>query len=134
VPDNGPVGAADREEQRVFRPGGVSYLRVPASEPRRSAAFYEAVFDWTVDAERDVPRFADGTGHVIGHFMSDLPVAGEAGVLPYVFVEKVDETLQKVVAEGGEVAAQPYPEGDLWVSTFRDPAGNLIGVWQRGPR
>jgi uncharacterized protein len=71
---------------------------------------------------------------VIGHFMADLPVAGEAGVLPYVFVERVDETLEKVVAQGGEVVAQPYPEGDLWVSTFRDPAGNVIGVWQRGPR
>jgi hypothetical protein len=25
----------------------------------------------------------------------------------------------------------PYPEGDLRVATFRDPAGNVIGVWQR---
>jgi uncharacterized protein len=65
--------------------------------------------------------------------MADLPVAGEAGVLPYVFVERVDETLEKVVAQGGEVVTQPYPEGDLWVSTFRDPAGNVIGLWQRGP-
>jgi hypothetical protein len=32
--------------------------------------------------------------------MADLPVAGEAGVLPYVFVERVDETLEKVVAQG----------------------------------
>jgi uncharacterized protein len=134
VPDNGVVGAADGEEPRVFRPGGITYLRVPASEPRRSAAFYEAVFGWTVDADRDDPSFEDGTGHVIGHFMADLPVAGEAGVLPYVFVERVDETLEKVVAQGGEVVAQPYPEGDLWVATFRDPAGNVIGVWQRGPR
>jgi predicted enzyme related to lactoylglutathione lyase len=134
VPDNGVVGAADGEEPRVFRRGGISYLRVPASEPPRSAAFYEAVFGWTVDAERDDPSFEDGTGHVIGRFMADLPVAGEAGVLPYVFVERVDETLEKVVAQGGEVVAQPYPEGDLWVSTFRDPAGNVIGVWQRGPR
>jgi hypothetical protein len=34
-----------------------------------------------VDADRDDPSFEDGTGHVIGHFMADLPVAGEAGVL-----------------------------------------------------
>jgi predicted enzyme related to lactoylglutathione lyase len=47
---------------------------------------------------------------VIGHFMADLPVAGEAGVLPYVFVERVDETLEKVVAHGGEVVTPPYPE------------------------
>jgi hypothetical protein len=33
--------------------------------------------------------------------MADLPAAGEAGVLPYVFVEQLDETLEKVVAQGG---------------------------------
>jgi len=51
-----------------------------------------------VDADRDDPRFEDGSGHVIGHFMADLPVAGEAGVVPYVFVEHVDETLEQGVA------------------------------------
>lgn len=119
------------EEPRVFRLGGISYLRIPASEPRRSAAFYEAVFGWRVDADRDDPSFEDGTGHVIGHLVADLPVAGEAGVLPYVFVERVDETLEKVVTKGGKVVKQPYAEGDLRVATFRDPAGNVIGVWQR---
>jgi uncharacterized protein len=124
------VGA--EEEPRVFRRGGISYLRVPASEPPRSAAFYEAVFGWTVNVDREDPSFEDGTGHVIGHFVANLPVAGEAGVLPYVFVEHVDATLEKVVAEGGEVVTPPYPEGDLRVATFRDPAGNVIGVWQQG--
>jgi uncharacterized protein len=121
-------------ESRVFRVGGVSYLRIPASDPRRSAAFYEAVFGWNVDKERDNPSFEDGSGHVIGHFVSDLPVAGEAGVRPYIFVAGVDETLDKVVAREGEVVEAPYPEGDLWVAAFRDPAGNVVGVWQQGPR
>ena len=121
-------------ESRVFRVGGVSYLRIPASDPRRSAAFYEAVFGWNVDKDRDNPSFEDGSGHVIGHLVSDLPVAGEAGVRPYIFVAGVDETLDKVVAREGEVVEAPYPEGDLWVATFRDPAGNVVGVWQQGPR
>jgi predicted enzyme related to lactoylglutathione lyase len=122
------------KEPRVFRRGGISYLRIPATDPRRSAAFYEGVFDWSVDADRDDPSFEDGTGHVIGHLIDDLPVVGEAGVLPYVFVERVDEALERVVTRGGEVVTPPYPEGDLWVATFRDPAGNVIGVWQQGPR
>jgi hypothetical protein len=33
----------------------------------------------------------------------------------YIFVERVDETLDKVVARASEVAA-PYPERDLWVA------------------
>jgi len=131
--DNGVVSPGAEEEPRVFRRGGISYLRVPATEPRRSAVFYEAVFGWSVNTDRDDPRFEDGTGHVIGHFVADLPVAGEAGILPYVFVERVDETLEKVIAHGGEVVTPPYPEGDLRVATFRDPAGNVVGVWQQGP-
>jgi predicted enzyme related to lactoylglutathione lyase len=129
----GPPAAEYIAKPRVFRPGGISYLRgVPASEPRRSAAFYEELFGWTVDADRDDPSFADGTGHVIGHFMADVRLAGEAGVVPFVFVERVDETLEKVVAQGGEVVTPPYSEGDLRVATFRDPAGKVIGVWQQG--
>ncbi len=124
------ASAAD-DEPRVFRLGGVSYLRIPSPDPQRSASFYELVFGWRVDTARDAPSFADGTGHVIGHFMPELAVAGDAGVRPYIFVESVDDTLDKVAAEGGDVATAPYPEGDLRVATFRDPAGNEIGIWQQ---
>jgi uncharacterized protein len=79
---------------------GSPILRIAATEPRRSAAFYAAVLGWKVDAGRDDPSFEDGTGHVIGHFMTDLPVAAEAGVVPHVFVERVDETLEMAVAPG----------------------------------
>jgi hypothetical protein len=119
-------------EHRVFRVGGISYLRIPAADPRRSAAFYEAVFGWKLRSDREEPSFEDGTGHVIGHFMTDPPVAGEAGVRPYIFVERLAETLDKILAHGGEIVTAPYPEGDLCVATFRDPAGNVIGVWQLG--
>lgn len=88
------------------------------------------MFGWRIDSDRDHPSFEDGTGHVIGHLRADLPVAGDAGVLPYVFVERLDETLKQVVAEGGSVATPPYPEGNLRVAIFRDPAGNLIGIWE----
>jgi predicted enzyme related to lactoylglutathione lyase len=121
-------------EPSVFRVGGVSYLRIPAEDPCRSAAFYEAVFGWSVSIDRSEPGFTDGSGHVIGHFVADQPVAGEAGMRPYIFVKAVDETLEKAVAHGGEVVTPPYPESDLWVATLRDPAGNVVGVWQTGSR
>jgi predicted enzyme related to lactoylglutathione lyase len=118
----------------VFRVSGVSYLRIPATNARESGAFYQACFDWALRGDPDDPSFEDGTGHVIGHFFADLPVSGVGGVRPYIFVESVDGSLAKVCAHGGQVMTTPYPEGDLWVATFRDPAGNVIGVWQRGPR
>jgi uncharacterized protein len=119
-------------EISVFRPGDVSYLRIAAPDPARSAAFYNAVFGWKI--RKNSTAFEDGTGHIIGHFMPDLPVAGEAGVIPYVYVQDIDEAVARVPGAGGEVATKPYPEGDLWVAMTRDPAGNAIGVWQHGPR
>jgi uncharacterized protein len=119
-------------EISVFRPGDVSYLRIAAPDPARSAAFYNAVFGWKI--RKDSTAFEDSTGHIIGHFMPDLPVAGEAGVIPYVYVQDIDQALARVPGAGGEVTTKPYPEGDLWVAMTRDPAGNAIGVWQHGSR
>jgi hypothetical protein len=121
-------------EPSVFRPNGISYLRLPAPEPDRSAAFYADVFGWEIRGEGSEPAFTDGSGHMIGHFKADLPVAGSAGMRPYIYVESVDATLEAITAAGGETATAPYAEGNLWVATFRDPAGNELGVWQSGPR
>ena len=37
----------------VFRPGDVSYLRIAAPDPARSAAFYSAVFGWKIRMDSD---------------------------------------------------------------------------------
>jgi uncharacterized protein len=118
------------ESPSVFRPGGVSYLRIPAEDPQRVAAFYVAVFGWSLRDESDEPAFSDRTGHVIGHFVSDGRVAGSTGIRPYIYTDDLDAALERVRAEGGEVTTPPYSEGDLRVATFRDPAGNVAGVWQ----
>ena len=113
----------------VFRPDSVSYLRIPTPAPTRAAAFYAAVFGWEVDSESG--RFTDGSGHVIGHFVSDIDVAGEAGVRPYIYVLDIDQTLAQVTSLGASTVTPPYPEGNLRVGTFRDVCGNVIGVWQQ---
>ena len=130
--DHGSAGTG--VEGTVARPGGVSYLRIPARDVVRSAEFYRAVFGWRLRGRPDAPSFSDGTGHVIGHWRTDLPVAGEAGVLPYVYVTSLDDTLRAAADHGAELVTPPYPEGTLSIATIRDPAGNVVGVWQDGPR
>jgi uncharacterized protein len=120
-------------EDLVARPGGVSYLRIPARDAAQSAEFYRTVFGWRLRGNPDAPSFSDGTGHVIGHWRTDLPATGEAGVLPYIYVTSLDNTLRAATEHGAELATEPYPEGNLWIATIRDPAGNIIGIWQAGP-
>ena len=117
----------------VFRPGDVSYLRIPAQEPALAGAFYEAVFGWHLREGNDT-SFADASGHLIGHFLPDHEVAGEAGIRPYIYVESVDETVARLTQRGGAILTAPYREGDLIVATFRDPMGNVLGIWQRAAR
>ena len=121
-------------EGTVARPGGVSYLRIPARDVAQSAEFYRVVFGWRLGGRPDAPSFSDGTGHVIGHWRTDLPAAGQAGVLPYIYVTSLDDTLRAAADHGAELVTPPYPEGSLSIATIRDPAGNVIGVWQDGPR
>jgi uncharacterized protein len=121
-------------EGTVARPGGVSYLRIPARDIAESAEFYRAVFGWRLRGVPQAPSFSDGTGHVVGHWRTDLPAAGQADVLPYIYVTRLDGTLRTAAEHGAQIVAPPYPEGNLWIATIRDPAGNVIGIWQAGPR
>jgi predicted enzyme related to lactoylglutathione lyase len=122
-------------DERLARHGGLSYLHVPALDVHRSAAFYERVFGWTIRGrDSDHPGFDDATGHISGAWVTDQAIAREPGLLPYIYVDRIDDTLQQVVAQGGEVVKTPYPEGNPWIATFRDPAGNVLGLWQEGPR
>jgi len=119
----------------LARHGGLSYLEIPAVDARQSAVFYEKVFGWNL-RQRDTgdPRFDDATGHLIGRWVIGRAISREPGLLPYIYVDRIDDAVSRVVAHGGEVVRPPYAEGNLWVAVFRDPAGNVIGLWQEGPR
>jgi predicted enzyme related to lactoylglutathione lyase len=119
-------------EATVARPGGISYLGMPAQDTAASAAFYHAVFGWEIRGDSDRLSFSDGTGHVIGHWRTDLAVTGEAGIRPYIYVTRLDEVLSTAAEQGAEIVTPPYPEGSLTIATLRDPAGNVIGIWQDG--
>ena len=88
---------------------------------------------WVVTGDGEQGSFTDGSGHVIGHWRTDFEVAGDRGVRPYIYVSNLGQVLNEVAAHGGTVVQPQYTEGDLWVARFRDPAGNVIGVWQQIP-
>jgi tRNA (cmo5U34)-methyltransferase len=118
-------------DARLARGGGLSYLHIPAADVGESARFYEVVFGWNIrghDTAR--PSFDDGSGHVAGAWISTHAISREPGFLPYVYVDRVNEVVERIRAHGGEIVDDPAPEGNLRIATFRDPAGNLIGLWQ----
>lgn len=122
-------------QNRLARHGHVSYLEIPAVDSAQSADFYEAVFGWRIDRRATGQcSFDDRSGDLIGRWVTGRAVSREPGLLPFVYVDHIDDIVERVMMQGGEVDRPPYPEGDLWVATFRDPAGNLMGIWQAGSR
>ena len=72
--------------------------------------------------------FTDATGDMIGAWVTGRAASREPGVLPYIYVHGIDAIVERIKANGGEIVKFPYAEGELWVATFRDPAGNVIGI------
>ena len=73
-------------------------------------------------------------GAMIGEWVTGRVTSQDSGILPYIYVHGIDAVLERIRASGGEIIKPPYPEGNLWVATFRDPGGNVIGIWQQGRR
>jgi predicted enzyme related to lactoylglutathione lyase len=121
-------------EARLARHGKVSYMQIPAIDTERSAAFYAEVFGWRVGGDRNHRSFDDASGELIGAWVTGRAISSDPGILPYIYVVDIDEIRERIEAHSGRVVRAPYPEGDLWVATFSDPAGNVLGVWQQGPR
>jgi uncharacterized protein len=114
--------------------GKLAYLQIPATDVDVSAAFYSEVFGWGIRERPDGRRaFDDTTGQVSGEWVLDRTPADERGVLAYVAVDSVEETLAKIAGLGGEVVRPltPQKEGEAF-ATFRDPAGNVLGIFHEG--
>jgi hypothetical protein len=121
----------DHVDNVLAQHGKLSYLEIPAVAAETSAAFYEEIFGWQVDRRGpDHVTFFDGAGQLLGRWVTGRSVASEPGFLPYIYVNGVEAIVSQIQASGGKIVRPPYPEGNLTVATFRDPAGNVVGVWQ----
>ena len=110
------------------------YIEIPAIDATSSALFYESVFGWKIrDRNSSRPRFDDASGNISGAWVTGREAAREPGLLPYVWVDGLRETFEVATANGGEAVRAPGPAfaGDTsWIANFRDPAGNVIGLYQ----
>ena len=98
-------------ESHPARHGGLSYLQIPAVHVQQSAVFYERVFGWSIRGrDTDHPRFDDGGGYISGAWVTDLAISREPGLLPYILVDAIDETMEQIKAQGGEIVKAPFPK------------------------
>jgi uncharacterized protein len=112
--------------------GKICYVEIPAIDIARSIAFYEAVFDWQIRRRGDgSTAFDDGAGQVSGTWVTGRPPSGQPGLLVYIMVDSVEATLDAIVAHGGEIVQPVGANAPEITARFRDPAGNVLGLYQQ---
>ena len=113
--------------------GKICYLEIPTTDVDASANFYAKIFGWNIRVRGDGARaFDDATGAVSGTWILGRPPTRDPGMLTYVMVDNIDETLDEVSKLGGQVVTPrtSLGSGHQAFATFRDPAGNVLGLYQ----
>jgi predicted enzyme related to lactoylglutathione lyase len=112
--------------------GKICYVEIPATNIARSAEFYRRAFGWNIRKRGDGSiAFDDGVSEVSGAWVLGRPPGSEPGLLIYVMVDSVATTLDAIVASGGEVVQPIGMDAPEITARFRDPAGNVIGLYQQ---
>lgn len=112
--------------------GKICYVEIPASDVQRSAEFYEKVFGWKVRHRGDgAIAFDDGVGEVSGTWITGRPPATTPGLLIYIMVDSVAATIDTIIAYGGELVQPIGADAPEITARFRDPAGNVLGLYQQ---
>ena len=111
--------------------GKICYIQIPATDIARSAEFYERVFGWNIRQRGDgATAFDDGVGEVSGEWVLGRPPSTEPGLLVYSMVDSVAVTVDLMLANRGEIVQPIGADAPEITARFRDPAGNVIGVYQ----
>jgi predicted enzyme related to lactoylglutathione lyase len=112
--------------------GKICYIEIPAIDIHRSAEFYKKVFGWGLRHRGDgAIAFDDTTGEVSGTWVTGRSPATSPGLLLYIMVDSVSATIDSVVAHGGELVQPIGADAPEITARFRDPAGNVIGLYQQ---
>jgi predicted enzyme related to lactoylglutathione lyase len=112
--------------------GKLCYLQIPSLDVDESAEFYRAAFGWNIRAADDgSTSFDDGVGEVSGSWVTGRPPSGDAGLVIYVMVGDAAAAVARVEQAGGEVVRPLTREGEDLIAWFRDPTGNLMGVYEQ---
>jgi predicted enzyme related to lactoylglutathione lyase len=114
----------------TFANGKICYIEMPATDIARSAEFYQRVFGWNVrQSGHGRTAFDDGVGEVSGAWVTGRPPASP-GFMVYIMVDDIEATMKAVVENGGEIVQPVGGDAPELTARFRDPGGNIVGLFQ----
>jgi len=111
--------------------GKICYIEMPTTDVARSAEFYSRVFGWNTRKRGDgAVAFDDTSGEVSGTWVKGRPPSVQPGLLVYIMVDDAAAMIDKIVAAGGEIVQPIGADAPEITARFRDPGGNVLGLYQ----
>lgn len=109
----------------------VVHWEIVARDPDTQADFYRQLFNWDIGAGAIMP-IGPGLGGPEPGPAGHLRAGAQPGVVLYVQVRDLRESLARAVELGGEVLMEPL---DLatgpTIASIADPEGNAVGLVQQ---
>jgi predicted enzyme related to lactoylglutathione lyase len=114
--------------------GKVCYIELPTLDIERSATFYQDIFDWKIRRGEGGSVSFDDTVEVSGTFDTSRKAAEDPGFIVSIMVRDIRETIARIEAAGCEIVRPLGFHPTELVAHFRDPGGNLLGLYQEPQR
>jgi predicted enzyme related to lactoylglutathione lyase len=119
----------------------VVHFEIPADNLARAKKFYNTVFGWNMNEMPQMEYVLVGTVEVDEKGMPKEPGAINGGMLERqdpvkspvitISVKSIDQAATTIEKNGGKVIRAKMPVGDMgFAAYFKDPEGNVIGLWQ----
>ncbi|HSW65819.1 MAG TPA: VOC family protein [Bacillota bacterium] len=114
--------------------GAICYLEIPATDPEGSAQFYHGVFGWSLRRHDDgAIAFDDNVAtsrRVSGMWVTGRSPLREAGIVISIMVDDAEKTVESIIQHGGEIVRPLGFNPHERIAWFRDPGGNILGIYQ----
>jgi predicted enzyme related to lactoylglutathione lyase len=109
-----------------------NWVEIRVRDLEKARGFYGNLFDWKIkgDENKDWAYWLIDTGEKPDGGMWRFPQGKQLGVLVYISVDDIDQTLKRVVELGGKIVAPKSKEGENAMATIADLDGNLFGLHQ----
>ena len=121
--------------------GRVVHFEIPFEDGDRARSFYTDAFGWKLMPMPEMDYTIVSTGPTSEQGMPSEPGFVNGGMFQReaplgspmitVDVEDIDSTLEKIETLGGSTVTAKQAIADMgFAAYFRDPEGNVIGLWQ----
>ena len=112
----------------------VTHFEIPCNDPEATIKFFQEVFDWKFQAfgqdDYWIALSGDtGTPGINGAIMRKKDP--NQPIVNTIQVDHIEKAIRKIEKSGGAIVVPKMPvSGVGWMAYFKDPDGNVHGVWE----